>query len=451
MLRLCKTNPARQTHTRKMNFLPAEMIKKKRSGKPLTADELRFFVSGFTENEIPEYQMSALLMAIFFKGLSPKEILDLTQIMIDSGETVKFVGPTVDKHSTGGVGDKTSLILGPIVAACGIGVPMMSGRSLGHTGGTVDKLESIPGFSTQLSLPKFKKMVEENFLSFIGQTAAICPADKKIYALRDVTATVESIPLITASIMSKKIAEGAQGLVLDIKFGSGAFLKEKKQGLLLAKNMLRIGRLFGKKIKIYLTSMQQPLGRFCGNALEIRECLEILQNKPFLSSRGVDLYADTRELSLQLAGTMIFLGGKSSSPKAGYKMAKQVLTSGQALQKFLDILKIQGGRIDELPVAKFTTKIQSVKSGFVQGFDTEAIGWILVGLKAGRKIISDPVDPSCGLEILIKMGDEVKKGDLLFVVHHNDPVSASTLKALVETVVFAKRRCPKDQLISKIL
>jgi len=297
-------------------FLPAEIIKAKRNGEVLSAEDINEFIQGYAQGAIPDYQMSALLMAIFFRSMNKEETLALTKAMLYSGETVDFSsvpGFKIDKHSTGGVGDKTSLILGPIVAAAGVPVPMISGRGLGHTGGTLDKLESIPGFNTQKSLEEFVQLVRENLICFIGQTKEICPADKKIYALRDVTATVESLPLICASIMSKKLAEGIDGLVLDVKHGSGAFMKTLENAEELAVNLMTIARGYGKKVSALLTNMDQPLGRYAGNSLEVEECVAIMKNESFIGPAGYDLYEDTRELSLRLSSQMLFLAGAGKS------------------------------------------------------------------------------------------------------------------------------------------
>lgn len=400
------------------DFLPAEIIKAKREGRELSLNEITFFINGYTKGKIPDYQMSALLMAIFFKGMSERETVDLTEVMLNSGEKVRFSSqiPKIDKHSTGGVGDKTSLILGPIVAAAGVPVPMISGRGLGHTGGTLDKLESIPGFKTQISLTEFCNHVNAHNLCFIGQTSEICPADKKIYALRDVTATVESLPLICASIMSKKLAEGIDGLVLDVKFGSGAFMKTLEQSEALARALMSIAKGSQKKAVALLTNMNQPLGRYAGNSLEVFECLEIMANKTHLGPSGFDLYEDTRELSLWLAAHMIVLGGKAKTPDEGYTLARKILESGQALQKFHEICKIQGGELSQLPMPKHSLQILALESGFISGFATERIGISAIKIKAGRAATQDLIQPTAGIEFHLKIGDAVKAGDTVFTL-----------------------------------
>lgn len=394
-------------------MIPAELIKKKRSGHELSLQELEFMVLGFTKGEIPDYQMSALLMAIYFRGLSPRETLDLTDIMLNSGERVNFSPGRlfVDKHSTGGVGDKTSLILGPIAASCGVPVPMISGRGLGHTGGTLDKLESIPGFRTNLSLNEFKAQTELHNICFIGQTLQICPADRKLYALRDVTATVESLPLICASILSKKFAEGINALVLDVKFGTGAFMKTfgEARNLALALQELALGQ--NKKCTALLTNMNQPLGSYIGNSLEVYECLEILRGKSKMTSLGVDLYEDTRELSLQLAAHMIFLGGAARDLDAAYEKAKQSLDSGLALTTFEKLCRLQEGDLSRLPLPQVSKDLLAQEGGFVDTIDTEALGYASITLGAGRLKSTDKILPTAGLELLTKVGQFIRKGE----------------------------------------
>ncbi len=398
-------------------FFPAEIIKAKRNGRELTEEEISFFILGYTKNQIPDYQMSALLMAIYFKGMSQTETLALTRTMIASGRVMTFPRTPefkVDKHSTGGVGDKTSLILGPIVASLGIPVPMISGRGLGHTGGTLDKLESIPGFNTQLSLDDFEKMIFENKISFIGQTLDICPADKKIYALRDVTATIESLPLICASIMSKKLAEGADGLVLDVKWGSGAFMKSASDAEKLALSLQKIARGAGKKCTALITDMNQPLGRFAGNSLETFECLEIMRGETH------PLYVDTRELSVALSAHMVLLANKAQHYDEAYELCAKQLESGAAFEKFQEMVKIQGGRLAELPMALSKEDVLAEADGFIQSFETEKIGLAGIALKAGRLRTEDHIEPTAGLEFYKKVGDSVKKGEKLFTIFGAD-------------------------------
>ncbi len=401
-------------------MIASEIIKKKRNGEQLTAEEINVFITDFTIGKIPDYQMSALLMAIYFQGMQTQETLALTKTMLHSGTTVntsQITGFKADKHSTGGVGDKTSLILGPIAAACGIYVPMISGRGLGHTGGTLDKLESISGFNTQLPLEQFVTQTKQLGLCFIGQTKEICPADKKIYALRDVTATVESLPLICASIMSKKLAEGIDGLVLDVKFGTGAFMKTLEQARTLAQALMSIGQGYGKKVTALLTSMNQPLGRYAGNGWEVFECVEILNNKKYVSSDGHDLYVDTRELSLQLAAEMIFQSGKYISLEDSYNAAKHALESGEALKKFQEMCVSQGGDLQNIKLCHEKLVVRSMRTGFISNFNVEKIGIATIQLKAGRIKTDDVLDLSSGIEFHKRLGDFTEKGAPLFTIH----------------------------------
>lgn len=405
-------------------MFPTEIIKKKRNGFALTAEEIEYFISSFTKGTIADYQMSALLMAIYLNGMNNAETVALTRAMIYSGVTVdtsRITGFKVDKHSTGGVGDKTSLILGPVVAACGIFVPMISGRGLGHTGGTLDKLESIPGFSTQQSLERFIEITKKLGTCFIGQTKEICPADKKIYALRDVTATIESFPLICASIMSKKIAEGIDGLVLDVKYGSGAFMKTSAMAKDLARALMAIAKSYDKKIVSVISSMEQPLGRYAGNSLEVFECLEIMKNKKFAGRYGQDLYADTRELSLQLSAEMIHLSGKTASKSEAYSLATEALESGKALKIFEQMCVEQGGKLSELKMPPKKLEFRGSANGFLSSFNVEKIGMAGIVLRAGRMRAEDIIHPTSGIEFHVKLGDELKPGDLIYTLWGDEP------------------------------
>lgn len=421
-------------------MIASEIIKKKRNGVQLSSEEINSFILDYTAGKIPDYQMSALLMAIYFKGMQTEETLALTKTMLHSGTTVntsQIHGYKADKHSTGGVGDKTSLILGPVVAACGVYVPMISGRGLGHTGGTLDKLESITGFNTQLSLDSFVTQTKQLGLCFIGQTKEICPADKKIYALRDVTATVESLPLICASIMSKKLAEGIDGLVLDVKFGSGAFMKTFDQARTLAKALMSIGQGYGKKVTALLTSMDQPLGRYAGNGWEVFECLEILNNKKYVGSDGYDLYADTRELSLQLAAEMIFQSGNYLTLEDSYNAAKHALESGEALKKFQEMCAAQGGDLNNIQICRDQLVVRSMHAGFISELNVEKIGIATLQLKAGRTKVDDILDLSSGIEFHKKLGDFTEKGAPLFTIHCNrieDSAAAAETLSMCYTV-----------------
>lgn len=430
-------------------FLPAEIIKKKRNKEQLTDAEIDFFINGYTKSEIPDYQMSALLMAIFFNGMTDSERLSLTKTMLHSGivvDTQSIHGFKVDKHSTGGVGDKTSLILGPVVAACGLYVPMISGRGLGHTGGTLDKLESMPGFNTQQSLDQFISITKKIGTCFIGQTKDICPADKKIYSLRDVTATVESLPLICASIMSKKIAEGIDGLVLDVKYGTGAFMKTQTQAEELAKGLMSIGKGYGKKVVAMITSMNQPLGKYAGNAWEVFECVEIMKNV------RNPLYDETRELSLRLSAEMIHLSGKTTSISEAYQMAEDALTSGRALKIFETMCTEQGGQLSKLKVSQQKLEIKATASGFLTGFNVEKIGIAGILLKAGRAKTDDIINPTAGIEFHKKLNDEVKVGDVIYTVHGDEQhLFESAQRLLLDSYSIESKTTQPHQLIINTL
>lgn len=406
-------------------LLPAELIKKKRSGLEHTREEIQFLVDGFVKGTLPDYQMSAWLMAVYFKGMTATETATLTEVMLHSGRVLDFSkarSRAVDKHSTGGVGDKTSMILAPIAAAAGVTVPMIAGRGLGHTGGTLDKLEAIPGFSVALSLDQFVEQVSSLGVSIIGQTAEICPADKKIYALRDVTATVESLPLICASIMSKKIAEGISALVLDVKFGSGAFMKTLEDADLLATKLMEIGKAHGKKVAALLTNMEQPLGRFIGNSLEIGECVAILKNGEFMGRKDFD---DCRGLSLELAGHMIWLAGLAKDSCEGYDKALATLQDGSAYAMFEKICEIQGGSLAKLPLPQARFDVLATQDGFVSAINTEQVGYAALALGAGRLKSTDELDLTSGVEIHRKLGDPVRKGDALYTLYVRDSSLAS--------------------------
>jgi pyrimidine-nucleoside phosphorylase len=436
-------------------FLPAEIIKKKRNGFANSKEEISWLINEYTNGNLPDYQMSAWLMAVYFQNMTPDERLHLTTSMLKSGKVLSFPQikqMKIDKHSTGGVGDKTSIILGPIVAACNVTVPMISGRGLGHTGGTLDKLESIPGFNTQLNLNQFAAMLENQGLSFIGQTVEVCPADKKIYALRDVTATVESLPLICASIMSKKLAEGIEGLVLDVKYGNGAFMKSIGDAEELAKALKQIGEDAGKKVIALITNMNQPLGSYIGNSLEIHECIEILQNKKNLNTDGLDLYSDCRELSLELAAYMVWIANPLKNLEQCRTDVNESLTSGKAYKKFLSVCSNQGGEIEKLPKSLFNITICSQRDGYIKSFNTEKIGISAIKIGAGRLKVTDKLDPSAGIQIHKKIGSKVANGDLLFTVYGN---SLNILRAqessLYECIEWSNIMVDKQILISNVL
>lgn len=413
-------------------MLPYEIIAKKRDGLALTKPEIDFMVSGFTKGKIPDYQMSAFLMAIYLKGLNKEEVVDLTEIMINSGTIMDYSSlkkPAIDKHSTGGVGDKISIVLAPLAACGGIIVPMASGRALGHTGGTLDKLESIPGFNTHLTSKQFLKQLSLLGTAMIGQTPELAPADGKIYALRDVTGTVESIPLTSASIMSKKLAEGIDGLVLDVKVGSGAFMKTMGDAEELALSMIDIGEGMGKKIIALITDMNQPLGYAAGNILEIKECIEILNPTPS-GPKEKELHGkcgaeDTKELTLILTGYMFYLGKKAKNPNEGKKLAHKFLQNGNAYKKFLEMVKMQGGDTsyienpDKFPEAKIKEPVLALSSGYINKINTQELGICCNMLGAGRINLDTPIDPTAGLIFKHKLGDKVEKGDSLLTVHTN--------------------------------
>jgi len=396
-------------------ILATEVIKKKRLGLPNTTEELQYLIKGYTKGEIPDYQMAAWLMAVTLKGMTEQETLDLTNLMLNSGKVMRFediTRPKMDKHSTGGVGDKTTMIIGPVVAACGVVMPTISGRGLGHTGGTLDKLEGIPNFVSRLESAKFHKLLRDEGLCFMGQTEEICPADRKIYALRDVTSTIDSLPLICASIMSKKLAEGIDGLVLDIKVGTGAFMKSEEAAVTLAQNLINIGKRAKKKVIALLTNMDEPLGSWVGNAVEVRECIKILKNDPL-----TDREQKTRELSLILSSHILFASGVSPSLNEAYKKAKDSIETGSALRKFHAVCRAQGGDLSALPNPRFHQEVPSPVAGFVETYNTEEIGNSAIMLRAGRKTVADTIDPAAGIQIHKSIGDRIEKGETLFTLY----------------------------------
>jgi pyrimidine-nucleoside phosphorylase len=397
-----------------------DVIMKKRNGGALDRDEIRFFVDGVTAGTLPDYQASALLMAILLRGMNADETAWLTNAMVHSGVRVDLrdiPGVKVDKHSTGGVGDKTSLILAPLAAACGVPVPMMSGRGLGHTGGTLDKLESIPGFRVDLSLEEMKAALARTRCAMIGQTSQIAPADKKLYALRDVTATVESIPLISASIMSKKIAEGIDALVLDVKTGSGAFMKTEADSRRLAESLVSIGNASGVKTEAIITAMDSPLGRAVGNALEVVECLDVLKGG------GPQ---DLVDVSVELASRMLVLGQVADDIGDAEQQVRRAIRSGAGLERFRQIIENQGGDprvVDDyarMPSVPGRHLVPADRRGYVTQLDAELIGRASVALGAGRDRVEDPVDPAVGIMLRAKPGDQVGAGDAVLEVHYRD-------------------------------
>jgi pyrimidine-nucleoside phosphorylase len=419
---------------------PQAIIARKRDGHALTSEEIAAFVGGVTRGEWADYQATALLMAIFLRGMTPAEISCLTAAMMHSGAVADLAGipgAKVDKHSTGGVGDKVSLVLAPLVAACGVSVPMMSGRGLGHTGGTLDKLESIPGFKVGLSLDAYAAQIRRIGVAMIGQTAELVPADRKLYALRDVTATVESIPLICASIMSKKLAEGIDALVLDVTYGRGAFMKEKVRARELATAMVAIGKAMGKPTRALLTSMDQPLGRTVGNAVEVVESIEALKG------RGP---ADLMEVSFALGVQMLLVGGAARKPADARRRLERAIADGSALAKFHELVEAQGGDagvIDDysrLPAARLTRAVPAAKSGCVAEVDPMAIAQAALLLGAGRMNVAATVDHAVGITGLVKIGERVRRDDCLCTVHANDADLLDAAVRLVQTAFTINAR-----------
>ena len=429
-----------------------DVIQKKRDGAELSKDEIDFFIGGYARGEVPDYQASAFTMAVFFKSMTPAETVALTESMMHTGEVLdlrELPGPKVDKHSTGGVGDKTSLVLAPLAAACGVYVPMISGRGLGHTGGTLDKLEAIPGFDVRLSLARFKAVLRECGLGLIGQTPEIAPADRKLYALRDVTSTVESLPLISASIMSKKMAEGIDALVLDVKCGDGAFLRSREEAKGLAETMLGIGRGMGKKLAALITDMDQPLGRNAGNALEVAECVETLKG------RGPK---DLESLSIELAAWMVKLAGAAASLDAARARVRDALASGAGLERFRRVIELQGGNprvcddLTLLPQSLETVVVRSERDGRVARLAARAIGHASMLLGGGRETVDSTIDPAVGFVFHKKVGDPVAVGEPIVTVHLGKASRREAALALVkESIVVASEAPARGPLVLEVL
>jgi pyrimidine-nucleoside phosphorylase len=413
-----------------------ELIAKKRDGGTLTKAELTGLIDGFMDDSVADYQMSAFAMAVFFRGMSFDETVAMTLAMRDSGEVIDFsrlAAPKVDKHSTGGVGDKVSICLAPMVASCGVAVPMMSGRGLGHTGGTLDKLEAIPGFRVGLSAAEFRAQVRKIGCGLIGQTGALAPADKRLYALRDVTGTVESIPLITSSILSKKLAEGIDALVLDVKVGRGAFMKTEASARELARCLVRVGRIASKRVSALLTDMSSPIGFTVGNALETAEALEVLHGE------GPE---DLQELTYALGSEMLRAAGATKSKGAAERMLAQAVRSGRAARKMAEIVGAQGGdaRVvdepDRMKLGRHRTTITAPSEGFVTGIDPLEVGYAAMGLGAGRTQAEDAVDPGAGIRLHVRLGDHVRAGDALATLYSSkkallDPAAQRTAASFV--------------------
>ena len=432
-----------------------DLIRRTRDGEPLSAQQIQFLVAGAANESVPEAQLAAWLMAVFQRGLSAGELNALTEAMRYSGETfdARELGKrTVDKHSTGGVGDKTSLLVAPIAAAAGLLDPMISGRALGHTGGTLDKLESIPGFRTGLSLTEMRAVLKQTGACLVGQTAALVPADRTLYALRDRTATVESPYLICASIMSKKLAAGLDALVLDVKAGSGAFLRDPAQARFLAQLMVETGERAGTHTVALLTDISQPLGATAGNWIEVAECCALLQGaRPALSN-------DLRTLSLELAGWMLFLGDAEASVQAGHKRAEQLLASGAAWESFRSIVEAQGGDLHVLDAAAThhkpaaQTVFTAPRSGFLTRIDTTAVGWAVQRLGAGRAHATDTVDPHAGLAMHIKLGQPIQQGEPICTLFAaNESLFAEPLTLLQSAIAITEEREEPPPLIGEVI
>ncbi len=433
-------------------MVPQWIIEQKRDGNALADADIRAFIAGYTTGEIPDYQMAALAMAIYFQGMSAHEVSVLTDAMMRSGDLVDTSAipvPKADKHSTGGIGDKVSLILAPLVACCGVAVPMLSGRGLGITGGTLDKLESIPGYRTDLAIDAFLAVLNQCGCSIIGQTTSLAPADKKLYALRDVTGTVPSIPLIAASIMSKKLAEGMDALVLDVKWGSGAFMKTPELATELAETMVSIGKDAGKGMAAIVTDMNQPLGRTAGNALEVRETLDTLRGKG-----PADLVAITIELSAH----MLTLTGVEPDLDTARSRLQETLDDGRALAKFAEMVALQGGDttvIDDpslLPTATHQVSIPAPAEGVIAGADAEAIGRACIALGAGRRRIEDKVDHAVGISDIVKIGEKVAEGQPMAVIHANSYDAIAEAKPFVEQAFWVSSySVVQPDLIGKVI
>jgi pyrimidine-nucleoside phosphorylase len=429
-----------------------DIIAKKRDGHDLTRDEIGFIIRGYTSGEVADYQMSALLMAIYLRGMTTEETLALTEAMLHSGEIVDFSDlgrPRVDKHSTGGVGDKTSLVIAPVVAAAGVLVPMISGRALAHSGGTLDKLESIPGFRTDLSLAEFRATLEKVGAALIGQTAEIAPADKKLYALRDVTATVACRPLMAASIMSKKMAEGASGLVLDVKTGSGAFLKNEEDARELAQIMMSIAHGLSKECIVLITDMNQPLGRAVGNSLELIEAFETLMG------RGPE---DFSTLCRELSAEMLVMGDAAMDIDQGRRLYDEMIASGAAAEKMRVIIRAQGGEprvVDDygmMPSAAHQQELPAPGAGYVQAIDTEAIGHASMLLGAGRSRLDTAIDLGVGLTVHARIGDKLERDSILATIHFNDAARAEeAAEDIRNAYMIGPERVEPPQLIKAVL
>ncbi len=427
-------------------MLATEFIREKRLGKAHATESIQKFIEAYVRDEIPDYQAAAWLMAVCLNGMQDEESVALTKAMVQSGKQLDWTGGKylpVDKHSTGGIGDKTSLIIAPLVGSFGVPVPMMAGRGLGFTGGTLDKLESIPGFETRLSFEQMKKQMNELGFFLVGQTDEICPADKRMYSLRDVTATVESLPLICASILSKKIAEGAKALVMDVKYGSGAFMPTRDDAYALAQALINIGKTGGLKVKANLTDMNQPLGRFVGNALEVKECVDIM--KGISPSDGFKTYRETRLLSLELSAQMLSLSGFSDDLEFCRSECEKKLNDGTALQFFEKMVTAQGGDLNQLNCStQGVFEVRAKSSGYLNIVSNKHIGLACLVLGGGRQKSSDQIDPQVGIEVLKTHGDSVAVGEVLFKVYFNDELKSLQSQELLGKSYDISNEAPKN-------
>lgn len=429
-----------------------DIIQKKRNGGTLSEKEIRYFIRGYVSGEIPDYQISALMMAIWFQGMTPQETTDLTIAMAESGDQVdlsSIPGIKVDKHSTGGVGDTTTLVVAPLVAACGGKVAKMSGRGLGHTGGTLDKLESIPGFQVYQTMERFKEIVSAVGVSIIGQTGNLVPADKKLYSLRDVTVTIDNLSLIASSVMSKKLAAGSDAIVLDVKTGSGAFMKKPEDSVSLAEAMVDIGKLAGKKITALVTDMNQPLGNAIGNALEVQEAIEILQGKHI---------GDLRTVSLSLASQLLLLSGLAETPADAMAKLENAISSGEALGKFAAMIEEQQGdpKVTEdvgmLPKAREQVTVTAAADGYIHAMNAEEIGLSAMLLGAGRATKEDEIDKAVGIWMKVRLGDKVHRGDPLAVFHINDEKNRDeAIKRFSTAITVSEKPAAKPNLVYSII
>jgi len=425
-----------------MVIIVINIIEKKRNKMQLSKQEFEYAINGYINNTIPDYQLSALLMAICINGMSEEETFHLTDVMLNSGNRIDLSdieGVKIDKHSTGGVGDKTTMILAPVVAACGVMMPKMSGRGLGHTGGTIDKLESIPGFKTNLSLEEFKSQLKKVGCVITGQTANLVPADKKIYALRDVTATVSSIPLIASSVMSKKIASGADKIVIDLKVGNGALVKTIKEAKKLADLMVKIGKKYNRETICILTNMTEPLGSNIGNALEVAECIELLKG---------NVKNDLYDLIIYIASYIVSLG-KNISFEEAEKEVTQVLENGKAYEKFLELIKTQGGNIEELSFAPKIFSVKSIKEGYINAIDTTGLGMIVKDIGGGRETKEDEIDYGVGIILTKKIGDYVKKDEELLKIYLNK--KDMEIRRILSCFLIEPEESAHDPLIYEVI